>query len=130
MYINGYKNQEKSVLKATKTIKMCIIRYIRGKIFCYLANVVVCGFFVAEMEARELLGKRILFLRKQQGMTQNDLAFKSGLGREYISTVECGKRNISIDAIEKISFALELPLKELFDFEESRKNDSTTNRAF
>ena len=87
-------------------------------------------FFVAEMEARELLGKRILFLRKQQGMTQNDLAFKSGLGREYISTVECGKRNISIDAIEKISFALELPLKELFDFEESRKNDSTTNRAF
>ncbi len=78
--------------------------------------------FVAAMEARELLGKRILFLRKQQGMTQNDLAFKSGLGREYISTVECGKRNISIDAIEKISFALELPLKELFDFEESEKN--------
>ena len=50
-------------------------------------------------------------------MTQNDLAFKSGLGREYISTVECGKRNISIDAIEKISFALSLPIKDLFDFE-------------
>lgn len=78
--------------------------------------------FVADMEARELLGKRILFLRKQKGMTQNDLAFKSGLGREYISTVECGKRNISIDAIEKISSALELPLKELFDFEENGKN--------
>ena len=77
--------------------------------------------FVVGMEARELLGKRILFLRKQQGMTQNDLAFKSGLGREYISTVECGKRNISIDAIEKISFALNLPLKDLFDFEESQK---------
>lgn len=99
---------------------MCIIGYIREKNFCYLVSVVVFG-FVAEMEARELLGKRILFLRKQQGMTQNDLAFKSGLGREYISTVECGKRNISIDAIEKISFALELPLKELFDFEESGK---------
>lgn len=57
-------------------------------------------------------------LRKKRGMTQNDLAFGSGLGREYISTVECGKRNISIDAIEKISVALKLSLKELFDFEE------------
>lgn len=98
---------------------MCIIGYIRRKFFgyCYCC---CCFFaFITAMNARELLGKRILFLRKQQGMTQNDLAFKSGLGREYISTVECGKRNISIDAIEKISFALELPLKDLFDFEES-----------
>lgn len=79
------------------------------------------------MNARELLGRHILALRKQRRMTQNDLAFKSGLGREYISTVECGKRNISIDAIEKISFALEVPLNELFDFEENRKNDSVTN---
>ena len=72
------------------------------------------------MSARELLGKRILMLRKKCGMTQNDLAFESGLGREYISTVECGKRNISIDAIEKISLALKLSLKELFDFEEGQ----------
>ena len=79
--------------------------------------------FVTDMNAREQLGKRILFLRKQKGMTQNDLAFKSGLGREYISTVECGKRNISIDAIEKISFALSLPLKDLFDFESNDFND-------
>ena len=79
--------------------------------------------FVTDMNAREQLGKRILFLRKQQGMTQNDLAFKSRLGREYISTVECGKRNISIDAIEKISFALSLPLKDLFDFESNDFND-------
>ena len=122
MYINGYKNQEKSVLKTTKTIKMCIIGYIREKFFLLLLLLLLFLLFIVGMEARELLGKRILFLRKQQGMTQNDLAFKSGLGREYISTVECGKRNISIDAIEKISFALELPLKELFDFEESEKN--------
>ena len=66
------------------------------------------------------MGKRILVLRKKRGMTQNDLAFESGLGREYISTVECGKRNISIDAIEKISAALKLSLKELFDFEEGQ----------
>jgi len=79
--------------------------------------------FVTDMNARVQLGKRILFLRKQKGMTQNDLAFKSGLGREYISTVECGKRNISIDAIEKISFALSLPLKDLFDFESNDFND-------
>jgi len=51
-------------------------------------------------------------------MTQNDLAFKSGLGREYISTVECGKRNISIDAIEKIATALKIPIKDLFEFED------------
>ncbi len=70
------------------------------------------------MKARELFGKRVLTLRKSQSLTQNDLAFKSGLGREYISTVECGKRNISINAIEKIADALNVSIKELFDFED------------
>lgn len=110
MYINGYKNQEKVHYRIQNSNKCTLLdTYTR----CFLT-------IVTAMKARELLGKHILFLRKQQGMTQNDLAFKSGLGREYISTVECGKRNISIDAIEKISSALGLPLKELFDFEESQ----------
>lgn len=73
------------------------------------------------MNARELLGKRVYTLRKSQSLTQNDLAYKSGLGREYISTVECGKRNISIDAIEKIATALKIPIKDLFEFEELKK---------
>ena len=117
MYINGYINQEKVYSRLHKLLKMCIIRYIRRIFWGYNCYWCYFLFFVTDMNAREQFGKRILFLRKQQGMTQNDLAFKSGLGREYISTVECGKRNISIDAIEKISFALSLPIKDLFDFE-------------
>jgi len=39
------------------------------------------------------------------------------LDRTYIASVECGKRNISIVNIEKISNALGVSLKELFEDE-------------
>ena len=77
--------------------------------------------YIFFMRARKLFGNRVSSLRKSKSMTQNDLAFKSGLVREYISTVECGKRNVSIDAIEKIAKALEVSIKDLFEFEEMEK---------
>jgi transcriptional regulator with XRE-family HTH domain len=66
---------------------------------------------------RRLFGQRIKKIRKEKGISQEELAFSCGLHRTYISDVERGTRNVSIDNIYKISRALDIPLKYLFDFE-------------
>jgi len=55
-------------------------------------------------------------LRTAMGISQEELAFTCGLHRTYISDIERGTRNISIDNIQKIASALNVNPKELFDF--------------
>ena len=69
------------------------------------------------MDIKEQLGKRIKYLRNQLGVSQEELADKAGIDRTYITSVECGKRNVSIVNIEKIANALGVTLSKLFDFE-------------
>ncbi len=66
-------------------------------------------------KARIILADNIKRLRKKRGLTQENLSFLSGLHRTYISSVERSERNISIDAIEKISKALKIPLHKLLE---------------
>ena len=64
-------------------------------------------------------GKRIKHYRTQKGYSQEELAFKAGLDRTYIASVESGKRNVSIQTIKKFLDALELTFSEFFsDFED------------
>lgn len=65
---------------------------------------------------KEELGQEIRRLRTSQGYSQEDFARVSGIDRTYISDVEQGKRNISLENIEKISKALNVTLPELFSF--------------
>lgn len=68
------------------------------------------------MDIRVLVGKRVKELRNRLGISQESLADIAELDRTYITSVECGKRNISIVSIEKIANALNVTLKEFFDF--------------
>lgn len=61
------------------------------------------------------LAKRIEKLRKDKGLTQEQLAEKSGLHRAYFLDVESG-RNISVKTAYKIARGLNVKLSELFDF--------------
>lgn len=61
------------------------------------------------------LGSRIEKLRKQKGLTQEELAVKAGLHRAYFWDIENG-RNISIKTAYKIARGLGVKLSELFDF--------------
>lgn len=65
---------------------------------------------------KEKLGQEIRRLRTSQGYSQEDFAKLSGIDRTYISSVERGKRNVSIENIEKIAKALNVTLSELFSF--------------
>ena len=49
------------------------------------------------------LGDRIKELRKETGLSQEKFALKIDMDRTYFATVESGKRNISLQNIEKIA---------------------------
>lgn len=68
-------------------------------------------------------GKSLFFYRKIKGLSQEELAFISGLDRSYIGGVERGERNISLINIHKIANALEIePYKLLIRDIENDKN--------
>jgi len=62
------------------------------------------------------LGKRIREIRKKKEMTQEDLAYKAGLDYSYINQIENGKRNPSMEAVEKIAKALGVKVQALVSF--------------
>ena len=68
------------------------------------------------MDIKVLVGKRVKELRNNLGVSQEELADLASLDRTYITSVECGKRNISIVNIEKLATALNVTLKEFFNF--------------
>ncbi|MDB4335167.1 helix-turn-helix domain-containing protein [bacterium] len=56
-------------------------------------------------------GKRVKELRLKMGLSQEALAFKAGIDRTYMTDVENGKRNVSIQNIEKVIKALNVPVQ-------------------
>lgn len=62
---------------------------------------------------RCLVGQNIRRLRLEREMSQEDLASKADINRAYLSTVENGKRNISIDNIIAIANALRVDPRQL-----------------
>ena len=63
------------------------------------------------------VGKRIKTLRTAMGLSQEKLALKAGVARTYLAGIESGKRNVTIISLEKITVALEVSLKEFFNFD-------------
>lgn len=66
-------------------------------------------------EPRKRLGARIRALREERGLTQEQLAVRSGLHRTYVSALENGARNTSVDNLWRVAEAFGLPLSELLD---------------
>ena len=58
-------------------------------------------------------------LRAKRGWSQDALALEAGLDRTFIAHVERLRRNISLDNVEKIALALQVPIRELFALEET-----------
>ena len=68
------------------------------------------------MDIKQAVGKRVKELRNKIGISQEELVKTAQLDRTYITSVECGKRNISIVNIKKLANALNVTLKEFFEF--------------
>lgn len=66
------------------------------------------------MNLLQVFSSNVCKYRKRRGLTQAQLADSAGLHRTYISAVERGKRNISIDNIEKVALTLKVDAYLLF----------------
>ena len=67
------------------------------------------------MNIAKKLGARIQKLRQEKGLSQEELAFESGLHRTYISHVERGSRNITVVGLCKIAKGLKMLPSEVLD---------------
>lgn len=67
-------------------------------------------------ETRERIGQRIAQLRKEHGMTQVELAERTGIQRAHITRIEAGKYSVGVDLLDKIAVALGMEV----DFVEGR----------
>jgi transcriptional regulator with XRE-family HTH domain len=60
------------------------------------------------------LGEAIRTCRKRASFSQEKLAEKADLSPVFISRVECGKENISVDALVRLAKALGVHIGEFF----------------
>jgi transcriptional regulator with XRE-family HTH domain len=58
-------------------------------------------------------GRRLRELRLARGLSQEELAFRSGLDRTYVSQAEQGRRNTTLLTMQKLAGALGIQLTEL-----------------
>jgi len=71
-----------------------------------------------------LLGARIKELRKIKGLTQDKLSQIIDIEQKHLSRIEVGKNYPSIGTLEKIALALNLEIKDFFDFKgQNPKNE-------
>jgi transcriptional regulator with XRE-family HTH domain len=61
-------------------------------------------------------GERIQELRNRKEIKQQTLADRMDVDRTYISKIENGKKNPTLEIIHELSEQLDTPLREVFDF--------------
>ena len=65
------------------------------------------------MDITARFGKVLRKLRKNAGLTQEQLGFEANLRRTYISSLELGEKEPSLQTIQKLSLALDLSISKL-----------------
>ena len=66
-------------------------------------------------DIKEKFWKRIVELRKAKWLSQEKLGFLSKIHKTYISEIERGEANVSLEHISKLANALWVDLSSLFD---------------
>lgn len=60
------------------------------------------------MDLRAVFGMNVQRLRREKNLSQEQLSFVSGRTRAYISSVEAGRRNATLDTLEVLAKALDV----------------------
>ena len=66
-------------------------------------------------EIAKFIGQRIRNYRTQQNLSQEKLAEMAGCHPTYIGQLERGEKNATLESVEKIASALNIPLSRLFE---------------
>ncbi len=73
------------------------------------------------MDMKVVIGERIAQLRKAKNLSQQKFSYEAEIERSYLTHIEKGRKNISIDTLLKITKALGISLKDFFDSKEFSK---------
>jgi transcriptional regulator with XRE-family HTH domain len=66
------------------------------------------------VDTKQKLGIVIRKLRMDKSISQENLALQADIDRTYISDIEKGERNISVEILEKLANTLEISISDLF----------------
>lgn len=66
-----------------------------------------------QTSARERIAFNLRELRKKSGLPQDTLAAAAGISQTFLSQVETGRNNISVDKLEQIALALGIDVVDL-----------------
>jgi len=70
---------------------------------------------VPKTSTKSLFGKALRTLREERGYSQEELAERAGLHRNYVGGIERGERNVALENIVKLARALSVKTSDLFD---------------
>ena len=71
---------------------------------------------IKSYSVKQLVGLRIKHLRKSRGVSQEELSEKVGMSSKYLSSIERGKENPTLDTFIKLAQALNVEISELFNY--------------
>lgn len=60
------------------------------------------------MDIKVVFGQNLRRLRREKGLSQEELAHRAGCARAYLSGAEAGRRNATIETIEALAAVLEI----------------------
>lgn len=73
------------------------------------------------MDIKLKVGQRVKKLRGQKQMSQEEVANTADMERSFMTHIESGRRNISVETLQRILTALDVSFKDFFDSEEFSK---------
>jgi XRE family aerobic/anaerobic benzoate catabolism transcriptional regulator len=81
------------------------------------------------MNALEELGRRILFLRQERGISRQELARLSGLSLRFLAELEAGRGNIAFSRLLAVCSALQIPVTTLISGLSSSRRGTSNHQS-
>ena len=81
------------------------------------------------MDIKRAVGKRIKIVRQRNGLTQDQLAEQVGLSPKYISGIERGVENLTMDILLRVAKMLGVEPYDLFLFGESEESEKALRKG-
>jgi transcriptional regulator with XRE-family HTH domain len=66
------------------------------------------------MKLRAIVARNLRILRKQKGLSQEELADSAGINRNYVGQIEREEKSPTVDILEKLAIALEVGAVDFF----------------
>jgi transcriptional regulator with XRE-family HTH domain len=58
------------------------------------------------MKLRQVVARNLRVMRKQKGLSQEELAYQAGVNRNYVGQIEREEKSPTVDMVEKLASAL------------------------